>query len=63
MNHFGIFSVFSGAIDAVGEVFGRKPDKAKQRREWVHFAIASVVLLILSIIMIILAFHQQYFAL
>jgi len=33
MNPFGIFSVFSGAIDAVGEVFGRKPDKAKQRRE------------------------------
>ena len=61
MNPFGIFSVFSGAIDAVGEVFGRKPDKAKQRRERIHFAIVSIVLLVLSVIIIFSAFRRLYF--
>ena len=60
MNPFGLFSVLSGTIDAIGHAFGRKPRK-EARRERAWFTVLYLVLLVLGIAAIILAIRHLYF--
>ena len=60
MNPFGIFSVVQASIDAVGEMFGRKP-KPEPRKERISFALAYVLLLVLGVIAIWITIRQIYF--
>jgi hypothetical protein len=60
VNPLGFFHILTGAIDLLGEVFGRKARKEKFReRFW--FAVSYVMLLIGGLVTLVIVIRDLYF--
>jgi hypothetical protein len=60
VNPLGFFHILTGAIDLLGEAFGRKSRKEKFReRFW--FAVSYVMLLIGGLVTLVIVIRDLYF--